>query len=86
MIPSRATIGFPYGLGKVPKEQRRILPDGVIYGPMACILSAMDGKRDLGQLILGALWECGRPITDDTVKTYVDAVEYLCKWGYLTCE
>ncbi len=86
MIPSRATIGFPYGLGKVPKDQRRILPDGVIYGPMACILSAMDGKRDLGQLILGALWECGRPITDDTVKTYVDAVEYLCKWGYLTCE
>ena len=85
MIPSRATVGFPYGLSKVPREHRRTLPDGVIYGPMAGILSGMDGKRDLGQLILGALWECGKPVTEEAVKTYVEAVEYLCKWGYLIC-
>lgn len=84
MIPSRATIGFPYGLSKIPRDHRRALPDGVIYGAMAGILSGMDGERDLGQLILGALWECGKPFTDDTIKTYVEAVEYLCKWGYLT--
>lgn len=84
MVLRRATVGFPYGLHEVPKEHRIFLPDSVIYGSMASILSAMDGKRDLGQLILGALWECGKPITDDTIKTYIEGIEYLCKWGYLT--
>ena len=84
MILSRTTIGFPYGLHAVPVAHRLFLPDSIIYGSMASILSAMDGKRDLGQLILGALWECGKPVNDEMIKTYIECIEYLCKWGYLT--
>ena len=83
IIPMRAVRGFPHDLIRVPKAERRILPDSVLYGPMGIILSAMDGKTNLRTLILRSMWECGNPITEEAVKTYVDAINYLAKYGYV---
>lgn len=83
MIVTRETVGFPYDMIRIPKKERRPLPNNVIYGPMGVILAAMDGKEPLDRLIRGALWEQGTEITEETVRPYVEAVEHLAKAGYL---
>lgn len=83
LIPKRITTGFPYGLSRIPRAYRRFLPEGLIYGPLASIFSAADGNRDLGQLILGALWECRHPITEEQIRLYLESIQYLSDWGYL---
>ncbi len=85
IIPTRITVGFPFDLHKLPKNKRHGLPGGGVYGAMSSILAGMDGKRDLAQLILGASWECGDPITEKSIKSYVNAVMYLADAGYLSC-
>ena len=82
-IYARAGSGFPHDLVRVPKSSRRPLPDGVIYGPMASILSGMDGKKDLAQIILETEADLQLTLTDVQIKKYLDAVNYLADWGYL---
>lgn len=84
IVGTRSTIGFPHDLIKLPKEKRRILPNDVMYGPLGMILSAMDGKKNLAELIQSALWESNQLITEKNVKTYVDAVMFLADSGYLS--
>ena len=86
LIPSRPCPGFPFDRIRIPREQRRPLPDGMLYGPFAFILSAMDGKKTLKRAILEASWECHKAMGEKSVKKYVDAVMYLSDWGYLTVE
>ena len=83
IIARRAVTGFPHDLIRVPKSERKFLPDTVLYGPFGLILSAMDGKTDLRTLILRSMWECGKPVTEEAVNGYIDAIEYLAKYGYL---
>ncbi len=84
IIPKRETIGFPFDRIRAPKGKRKVLPDRVIYGPFGLVLSAMDGKRDLEQIIREALWETGKKVTDDVFKAHVGAVFFLAKYGYLS--
>lgn len=86
VVPKRLTVGFPFSLCKIPLEKRHSLPGSSIYGPMSSVLSAMDGKRNLAQIVLGALWECGAKITDAQIKMYIDAVFYLSDYGYVSVE
>ena len=83
-IYARAQAGLPQDLVRIPKDQRRPLPDGVLYGPMSSILSGMDGKKDLARIILET--EADRQVTlnDAQIKKYLDAFNYLADWGYLT--
>ena len=83
-VYARAQAGLPQDLVRIPKDQRRPLPDGVLYGPMSSILSGMDGKKDLARIILET--EADRQVTlnDAQIKKYIDAVNYLADWGYLT--
>ena len=83
-IYARAQVGLPHNLVRIPKDQRRPLPDSVLYGPMSSILSAMDGKKNLAQIILET--EADRQVTldDGQIKKYIDALNYLADWGYLT--
>ena len=82
-IYARAQTGLPYDLVRVPKAQRRPMPDGIIYGPMSSLLSGMDGRKDLATIILET--EADRRITmdDGKIKTCIDAINYLADWGYL---
>ena len=79
----RAQAGLPRDLARIPKACRKRLPDGVIYGPMSSILSGMDGKKDLAQIILETEAERQITLTDPQIKQYIDAVNYLADWGYL---
>jgi len=83
IIPARATIGFPHDQAGVPKAQRRTLPDSMIYGPFARILSNMDGQKNLQRLIRETEWEVQTIFTDSQVKKYIGAVMYLADYGYL---
>ena len=83
-IYARAQQGLPYDLVRIPKDQRRPLPDGMLYGPMASLLSGMDGKKNLAQIILETEADRQVSLTDARIKKYVDAINYLTDWGYLT--
>ncbi len=99
IVSERACVGIPYDLAGAPRAERRLLPDRIIYGPLARILSNMDGSRNLGELICRARWEMSlspgsshsrhtgltpdEQIGPDEIKKYISAVEYLTRWGYL---
>ena len=81
VIPARKLRGFPYDLKRIPKAERRDLPDGSIYGPFTRIMSNMDGKKNLKELILEAEWEAGADLSHNVAK-YLNAVNYLSEYGY----
>jgi len=86
IIPARATRGFPFSLALIPEEERKLLPQHIIYGPLASILSWMDGCRSLAQLIKTAQWETEKNFTEKEIRSYLSAVEYLTTYGYLKTE
>lgn len=83
MIIARTEPGFPHSLAKVPPEERIALPDGVIYGHFAAILSNLDGKKSLARAIAEAEAELGKEMSEGQVKKAVNAVNFLCDYGYL---
>ncbi|MBN1445910.1 MAG: AAC(3) family N-acetyltransferase [Candidatus Omnitrophica bacterium] len=83
IVPSRNSKGFPYDLAKVPKADRKYLPDGCLYGPFSRILANMDGKRNLEYLIRQAEWESKQAITDSMAREYLGAIEFLSEYGYI---
>lgn len=83
IVPARAAIGFPHDLRNVPKARRRPLPDSVIYGPFACVLANMDGKKTLEELAQEAAWERGLAPDSGAMRRYIGAVELLTEFGYL---
>ncbi len=83
IVPKRATVGIPFDLINVPKAERKAMPDGTLYGPMAVILSNMDGEKSLAKIICEASWETHKDIDEKMFEDYVDAVKYLAKWGYI---
>ena len=83
-IYARAGKGLPYDLIRIPKDQRRHLPDGVLYGPMASLLAETDGRKNLAQIILETEADRRCEFTDAQIKKYIDAFNYLADWGYLT--
>ncbi|HOV22440.1 MAG TPA: AAC(3) family N-acetyltransferase [bacterium] len=83
IIPERITRGFPFDLAKVPKEERRKLPDGCIYGPFARVLANMDGNKSLKYLIQEAEIESKQDIKEAKVREYIGAIEFLAEYGYL---
>ncbi len=83
IVPKRKTVGIPFDLISIPKEERKAMPDGTLYGPMAIIISNMDGKKTLAKVICEAAWEMHRDITEEQFNEYVDAVKYLAEYGYI---
>ncbi len=83
IVPKRTTVGIPFDLMSVPKAERKAMPDGTLYGPMAVILSDMDGKKSLAKVICEAAWEMHRDITEEQFNEYVEAVKYLAEYGYI---
>jgi aminoglycoside 3-N-acetyltransferase len=83
ITPERVSTGFPYDLARVPKEERKSLPDNCIYGPLSRILANMDGKKNLKYLILQAEWESKKEVNAAKVREYLGAVEFLAEYGYI---
>jgi aminoglycoside 3-N-acetyltransferase len=83
IVPSRATVGFPYDLIAAPKAERVPQPDGIIYGPFANIFSNMDGQKNLQRLIREAEWENCTVIAPSMLKKYITAISCMTDYGYL---
>ena len=79
----RTHTGLPQDLVRVPREKRRALPDGVIYGPFENILSRLDGKKDLEQVVMEAEAEYQTTVSDGDLRKYINALNYLADYGYL---
>ena len=87
LIPKRETKGLPFDRIKVPKELRKSLPNNVIYGPFGLVLSAMDGKKDLEQIIREVYWEASSVAPSETIfKQYINSIFYLAEYGYLSVQ
>ncbi len=99
IIPKRETEGFPFDLIRLPYEKRRPLPNAMIYGAFATIVAKIDGKKNLRDIITEAIWENKlsvsggdnvessrhfRPLSDELINDYVDAIRYLADAGYLS--
>ena len=83
IVATRLTVGMPHDLANLPKEKRKLLPGLVLYSPIPRILSALDGKTNLYEVIRRALWESGTPNTDSEYKKYVNVLYYLAEGGYV---
>ncbi len=83
MICRRLGSGFPYDQANVPRRERIALPDTVIYGHFANILSNMDGRKNIAQLIREAEYERGKALTDGQIKKILNACVHLAQYGYL---
>lgn len=82
MILDRKEPGFLYSQAKVPPYARISIPDGMIYGPFASVVSALDGKKNLAQAIAEAEAETGTEKSEAEVKRYVDALNFFADYGY----
>ena len=83
IIPSRLTTGFPFDLAKIPFKERVLLPGSVLYGPLAAVLSNMDGARDLAAIFRKTEHEICSSISEEQLEQLIDAVEYLARYGYI---
>lgn len=86
MIPTRLQVGLPFDRVKVPLDQRISIPGNIIYGPVAFILSAMDGKKTLKRAILETSWQRDFHFTEADIKKCVLSITHLADWGYLSLE
>ena len=84
IVPARTQTGFPHDQANVPPEKRIVLPDSVLYGPLAAILSNMDGKRDLALAIRMVEHEIRRMISEPELKKLIRAVFHLSHYGYVS--
>jgi len=71
---------------KLPVGERYTLPFQMTYGPFAHIMSLMDGKRTLADLIREVEWEKRKVFTENELKDLIDATQRLARGGYLTLE
>jgi hypothetical protein len=83
IIPQRLTTGFPFDLAKIPFKERVLLPGSVLYGPLAAVLSNMDGSRDLAAIFRKTEHEMCSSISEEQLAELIDAVEYLARYGYI---
>ncbi len=85
LIVKRETKGFPFDKIRAPKNERKSLPNSVIYGPFGLVLSAMDGKKDLEQIIREVYWEASKVLPSETIfKQFISAIFYLADYGYVS--
>lgn len=83
MVFARKEIGLPYSQVKVPRDEKVSMPDGIIYGPISNVLSNMDGKKNLAELILEAEAEREQQLSEGQVKKYIMSMNHLADYGYL---
>ncbi|MBO4345685.1 MAG: hypothetical protein J5833_08010 [Victivallales bacterium] len=83
IVPKRATVGLPFDMAQVPLPQRHRLPGSTLYSPMAAILSEMDGKRNLAEIIRIVEHQICRLLPNKEIDGVIAAIDYLREYGYL---
>ena len=83
IVPKRATVGLPFDMAQVPLPQRHRLPGSTLYSPMAAIISEMDGKRNLAEIIRIVEHQICRLLPNKEIDGVIAAIDYLREYGYL---
>jgi len=81
---SRTMTGLPFDLANLEITQRRTLPGGMLYGPLAALLANLDGKRDLAAAIRMTEHEICRILSEQEIKKLISAVFFLADNDYLS--
>ena len=84
IVPKRLRTGFPFDQAAVPPEKRIKLPGSVLYSALGAILSDMDGRRDLAQILRMVEHEIRRVMPEKELKTMIRTILHLAKYGYLS--
>lgn len=79
-VPYRTSVGVPHDLARAPFEKRR---RPMIASMMGRIFSAMDGERNLRELITEAEFEEGRALTEQELSDFAGTIELLAQYGYI---
>lgn len=80
IIPKRMCVGFPHDLGKIPLGIRtHELQAGIINR----VFSAMDGTKNLKELVTEAEWDQKQTWSEIELKYFIETMELLKKYGYV---
>ncbi|MBQ6471985.1 MAG: AAC(3) family N-acetyltransferase [Victivallales bacterium] len=86
ITPRRIRTGFPFDCALAPVAERVKLPGSVLYSPMAAILSDMDGKRTLAEILRTVEHEICRILPERELRKYIHTVLYLAEHGYVALD
>lgn len=73
-VVKRTAPGFPFDCVNIPKEIRKPLPGGGIYGVFAHISSSMDGTKTLQRLFREAEWEKRSETDEKTIRECIEGI------------
>ena len=86
IVPVRLETGFPFDLAKVPAEERFTLLGSTLYSPLAAVLSDMDGKRNLAEIIRRVEHETRKIISEPDIRKILSNIFQLSRWGYISLQ
>ena len=75
--------GFIFELCRIPRDKHRPLPGSPIYDETANLFTAMDGRKNLAQIIRETEFERAMHISEEKIKAYTEMMLYLSEYGYL---
>ncbi|NLN02386.1 MAG: DUF4910 domain-containing protein [Lentisphaerae bacterium] len=83
LVFKRLTPGFIFELCRIPRDKHRPLPGSPIYDETANLFTAMDGRKNLAQIIRETEFERAMHISEEKIKAYTEMMLYLSEYGYL---
>lgn len=80
-VPARTSQGVPHDWARAPFEKRRLpIPASL----MSRVFSAMDGQRNLRELITEAEYGENREISEAELASFVQVINQLDEYGYIS--
>ena len=83
LIPRRTSVGVPHDLARLPFRQRK---QPMIPTMISRVFGAMDGKRDLCELIMQAEFEEGVVWSESVMEDFYKIIHLLAEYEYIALE
>lgn len=80
-VVKRTAPGFPFDAVNIPKEIRKPLPGGSIYGVFAHISSSMDGMKTLQRLFREAEWERRTETDEKNIRECIEGIRQIAAFN-----
>ena len=82
-VYKRKQRGLPLDMTLIPEKEKQYYRGLFIYYPIADLLSHMDGKKSLRDIIDEYDWIKGSVLPDEKIAEYIEICKVLCRYGYL---
>ena len=82
-VYKRKQRGLPLDMTLIPEKDKQYYRGLFIYYPIANLLSHMDGKKTLRDIIDEYDWIKGSVLPDEKIAEYIEICKVLCRYGYL---